>query len=180
MSCRRLARAYDESLNTVAGIAAALSPGTNWKRNLIGTHGVLEDIWDQARFFHTFGNGNLQKAWAIRLGRKPLEVLGGLKVREFYRSLLLRSGAVTDDAWMYDINDLGYCANTPPKGHHEACKEAVTMIASQQDLETYQIQATIWIQAKKEADSPGHENCENLVRSLLQMSDNDKLNLRTQ
>jgi hypothetical protein len=178
-SCRRLARAYDEELETVVGIAAALSPGTPWKRNLISTHGVLEDTWDQSRFYHTFGNGNLQKAWAIRLRQEPLEVLGGHKVRGFYRSILLQDGAVADDAWMYDVNDLGYSSTTPPKGHYEACKESVKMIASREDMKTYQVQAIIWIQAKKEAGSPGHETDPTLVPKLLRMSDNDKLNLRT-
>lgn len=178
-TCRRLARAYDTTLPQVAGMAAVLSPGTEWKRNVISVHGVLEDIWDQTRFYHTFGDGNLQKAWAIRMGRKPEEILSGFKVENFYRSILLESGAVTDDAWMYDINNLGYKTATPPKGHHEACTEAVTMIASQEGLETYQVQATLWIQAKKEAESAGHENCPHLVSKLLRMSDNDLLNLRT-
>jgi hypothetical protein len=159
-------------------MTAALSPGTSWRRNVLATHGVLEDTWAQSRFYHTFGDGNLQKAWAIRFGRKPLEVLRGHKVREFYRSILLQEGAVTDDAWMYDVNQLGYNSETPPKGHYEACKDAVQMIATQEDLETYQVQATIWIQAKKEAESPGHKNTGTLVSKLLSMSDNGKFNLR--
>lgn len=155
-TAQQLADAFSLELKQTVGIIAMMSPGTAWQENLQSAVGVMNDDWRSARAWHTFGNNNLQTAWQIRLGIKPLEeALRGRKVNAFYRSIMLEDGAACDDAWMYSANRLGYKSNSPPKGHHIACQEACKMLSSHLGWATYQVQAVIWTHLKRSAQSPG-------------------------
>lgn len=155
-TAQQLAEAFSLDVKQGAAIIAMMSPGTGWKENLQSAVGVMNDDWKSARAWHTFGNDNLETAWQIRLGLADAEeALRGRKVNAFYRSIMLEDGVACDDAWMYSANRLGYRSDSPPKGHHIACREACKMLSSRLGWTTYQIQAVIWTHLKRTTDSPG-------------------------
>jgi hypothetical protein len=76
-----LATEYDRSVSDIAGIIAALSPQTNWPDNQRKADQLIETGL-------TYGLGaNVAKAGRILAGEDPDEVLGGPKVRAFWRTL---------------------------------------------------------------------------------------------
>lgn len=90
--CRIAGGGRARHLSRNAGIVAALSPMNHWENNkrkaaeLISRRGVIE-------FGPNGSNGiglskNVAKAIAIYNGTDPLDVLGGLKVRAFYQTIL--------------------------------------------------------------------------------------------
>lgn len=87
-------------VRSMVGIIAALSPSTAWERNL-SLALTLAETGDCA---HAYGDC-IRKARRIRDGADPYEVLGGRKVRSFFRNLLYphRSGAVTIDRHAFSI-----------------------------------------------------------------------------
>jgi len=77
--------------NTVAAVIAALSPNNRWHRNIIDAEALIK--------VHSLGgeygaikvstySKNKDKAIRILEGEEPLDVLGGNKVRAFYRCIL--------------------------------------------------------------------------------------------
>lgn len=96
---RRLAREHGTTERTAAGVIAALSPRQKWSANVRAAGVVLEA--------HRLGldlpavglRRNVLKAWRIAAGERPLDVLGGPKVRAFYRNLTGDLSAVTVDVW---------------------------------------------------------------------------------
>ena len=85
---RAMGETYGTSLAQAAGIIAALSPLKSWGANVNLAHRFMA-----AGGLHTgYLSGGLSKARAILKGDHPLDVLGGLKVRNFYLSIIT-SGA---------------------------------------------------------------------------------------
>lgn len=84
-----------ETVITGAGILAALSPQLSWADNVAGARNLCEtgSALPAALTLHC------DRASVIRNGAAPLSVLGGRKVRSFYRNILEphRAGAVTID-----------------------------------------------------------------------------------
>lgn len=140
----RLSHKHAVSVETVAGIAAALSPLTTWGSNLEALRAVLEG--DQQRLdFHHGLKGNQRKAKEILQGTDPLDVLGGQKVTAFYRSLLLEPGAVCVDSHMWNaVERFGLSSASPTGNAARAIRTAVRMLASEFYKETFQIQAIVW------------------------------------
>ncbi len=139
--------------NTVAGVVAALSPGTEWSVNL-----------DQAERMCTSDHPSLvevstywaQKQKALRLlGEWMVEpeaiksVLSGprfFKTRAFFdclRSPL--SGAVVLDRWMGRV--WGFDQWTPRR--YESASGEVRELAKQVGLRPYQVQAVVWLCVKR-------------------------------
>lgn len=92
---------YSLPVSTVAGVIAALSPSNKWERNLtdadqlcraftLGGHSAADKIK-----VSTY-NANKIKALRILSGELPLSVLGGLKVRAFYRCIMGESSVCID------------------------------------------------------------------------------------
>lgn len=90
----KMAAKYGQPQSTCAGVIAALSPNNSWQRNIIDAHNIIRSYVlhgsDDARQVKvcTFGM-NKEKAIDILSGKDPLDVLGGLKVRSFYRLLFV-------------------------------------------------------------------------------------------
>ena len=91
---RDIATTYGLSIEQGCGILAALSPSTDWDRNIDLAYTMAET----GDCFHAYGDA-VEKARAIRGGADPDVVLGGRKVRSFYRNILRpdRPGPVTVD-----------------------------------------------------------------------------------
>jgi hypothetical protein len=91
-TARRLADRYDfADYSVVAGIIAALSPSNRWNRNVSDAESLIKTF----RFggaldaikVSTYSK-NKEKAIRILKGEPALEVLGGLKVKAFYRCII--------------------------------------------------------------------------------------------
>jgi len=82
--CRAFAAAHGTAVETVAGIYAALSPMNGWEENVANTLDVLR-LGAAARV--NTPEPNRVKAVRIANGEDPLAVLGGRKVRAFYRGI---------------------------------------------------------------------------------------------
>ena len=102
-----MAERYSVSLETAAGVVAALSPNNRWERNLtdadsmiraysIGGHNAADSIK-----VGTY-NANKIKALAILSGDDCLQILGGLKVRAFY-DCIIGGDSVCIDGHAYAI-----------------------------------------------------------------------------
>lgn len=85
---RRVANVYAErygvSVEVAAGIIAALSPLNSWGNNLNLAARFLEAGGLDAGYL----KANLAKARAILAGADPVQTLSGLKVTNFYRSIV--------------------------------------------------------------------------------------------
>ncbi|GAF86319.1 unnamed protein product [marine sediment metagenome] len=82
----KMARHNGVTVATAAGIVAALSPGCSWERNLEDAARLMRD-GDEFSGAGTYG-ANVAKAQRIRRGEKPLRVLGGAKVVNFYLCIM--------------------------------------------------------------------------------------------
>lgn len=104
----RMAARYGCSLQAAAGVIAALSPNSRWERNLKDADSLIRafcigTIADAAAVkVGTFGR-NKTKALDILAGADPLEILGGLKVRNFYSCIMGDTEAVCVDGHAFSI-----------------------------------------------------------------------------
>jgi hypothetical protein len=84
----RLADRYMlESMQHAAGIIAALSPSVSWSVNVRDAEAICAARQGEQVQCSTYGP-NIAKAIRIRDGANPLTVLGGYKVRRFYRCIV--------------------------------------------------------------------------------------------
>lgn len=102
MACR-----YGITLNTAAGVIAALSPNNRWERNLVDADSMI-------RAYSTGGyhaadsikvgtyHANKSKALNILSGINCLDILGGLKVRAFF-DCIIGGDSVCVDGHAYAI-----------------------------------------------------------------------------
>lgn len=103
--CHELDRAHSLPSGTVAGFVAALSPLNSWPSQLKYTPVSLVNGLELIRAGESAIHGitgpgffsNKDKASRILAGEKPLDVLGGDKVRAFYRNLTGDFSVVTID-----------------------------------------------------------------------------------
>jgi hypothetical protein len=103
--CQHIADNTSLSLDTVVGVLAALSPNNRWDKNVADTERLIKvsqagEDTDLIKV-STYGK-NKEKAIRILTGESPNAVLGGLKVRAFYRCIL-GSDAVCIDGHAYAI-----------------------------------------------------------------------------
>lgn len=148
--CASAAKLFGLEINQVAGIVAALSPLQSWRRNKIVALEFLERYSmgaDLAGLSQT-GN-NLIKAARIYNGENPLDVLGGLKVRSFYRNIMLDDSSVTIDRHAASIALDG--ANLCPSGDmrltsklYAQIEQAYIECAELLGYKPYTLQAIVW------------------------------------
>jgi hypothetical protein len=89
----QLAVQYNVSVPTACGVIAAVSPGSEWERNKRDAAAVLKAFADGKRGTElpavgSYGYKNILKAERCALGEDPNQVLGGLKVLNFYACIL--------------------------------------------------------------------------------------------
>lgn len=103
-SARVIAHKHGISVSQSIGVISAMSPGLNWGLNLIQAEELIKAYMSGLRGndlprLGTYGRRNIVKACRILDGEKPLDVLGGDKVRSFYQNILSPTGitAVTID-----------------------------------------------------------------------------------
>lgn len=128
-----------------SGVIAAMSPNTPWDRNLV----IARNAMATGVATGTLGNSCI-KANRIMAGEDPLSVLGGLKVRSFYKNIVdpTCSEAVTIDRHAYDIAvDTRNGKDRRPIGtpkQYEAIANAYRVVADSLGIMPWQLQAVTW------------------------------------
>jgi len=163
---RRVAQAlageYGVSLSTVAGVIAALSPRVHWADNVKGAETVLHraaypDVFGPGGELEGLGRGvpgfgaNIAKAERIAAGEAPLRVLGGDKVRAFYRAIMGDSDAAVVDMWM--LRAIGEPAHAKlTTRQYAAVAEALRAAAREAGIDTADFQAVVWTYVRGSAE----------------------------
>lgn len=139
----QLAAQYNLSIESVAGIIAALSPRITWEENVKGASHLLRTGSDRT----VAGlRANRQKAKRILRGESPSSVLGGKKVTSFYRNILGDTNTVTVDTWAARAAGLtDERVKLDRKRRYEKIADAYRTLAEVEGLEPRQAQAIVWL-----------------------------------
>lgn len=142
-----LANAYGVGRPTAAGVVAALSPQTRWRKNLEGAEAVLNgEPWRATGY-----GSNVAKAERIAAGSSPLLVLGGDKVRSFWANLVGSRATLTIDVWAQRAatgRDLA-----PPKGNrYRRIARAYEAAAAAVGEHPRDLQAICWLAIRPAAE----------------------------
>ena len=108
-----IAAEHGTSVETAAGIIAALSPRCQWSTNVVFAERVAARAAAGLPCPKVSTTANRGTAWLIATGTAPLDALGtvapsgrvvsGHKVRSFYANILGDTDAVTVDMWAYAV-----------------------------------------------------------------------------
>jgi hypothetical protein len=149
-TAKALGKEHGLSTRSVAGIIAAMSPRCSWENNLDDTRLILES--GENNGFFSFEDGVGKALWIID-GEDPDTVLGGRKVRSFWRNIADPDGSldVTLDSWM------GRCLTLPAGGRHaeqgyldragvyDAIADGFRTVAADHAVMPHQLQASLWL-----------------------------------
>lgn len=135
--CAQTARVFNLSVETVAGIVAALSPQLNWDKNKFNAVTLIAALVSNSPLPKLMAYpANVQKAIAIFNGQSPLDVLGengnkitGKKVQSFYRNIMGYTEYVTIDRHATDIAMFGLQGENHKSGDLGPTPKAYDMIA---------------------------------------------------
>lgn len=146
-------RALGRTVSQGVGVIAALSPMTAWDTN-IDQAKSLAQAHAQGLPMPTSGYGfkrNTAKAWAILEGARPLDTLGGDKVRSFYRNMMGCTHSVTVDRWAVRIalGDPSHSGQVP-SGEYDAMADAFRRVADKLGITARDLQAATWIWIRRE------------------------------
>lgn len=161
-----LALELGEGLTTGAGIIAALSPQISWVGNIAAAQALVsERSHEGAQAVGALGDG-ISKGLRILEGEKPSLVLGGRKVRSFYRNICLptRAGAVTVDrhAVAIALNGIGGASPSDKwlerAGTYQLIASAYRAESRSLGILPHQLQATVWLAHRRELDQHASGN----------------------
>lgn len=146
-------RKIGRTLHCGVGVIAALSPMQAWDTNielarkLAATHAAGEPMPTKGYGFKR----NTEKAWRILDGEAPLTVLGGDKVRSFYRNILGCEHSVTVDRWAVRIalGDPQHDGKVPA-GQYEPMAQAFRNVAERLGIGANVLQAATWVWIRRE------------------------------
>jgi hypothetical protein len=147
-----------------AGVIAALSPRARWSENLRNARAACEaaarvqgdpllgELAIEGAVWHATEPVGLtdprRKACRILNGEHPADVLGGPKVRAFWRNILGDTEAVTIDVWAQRAA-LGHWADHAPTGRrYDALADAYREAARDLGLPAPTVQATVWLHVR--------------------------------
>jgi hypothetical protein len=151
-----LAEEFDVSLDTCAGIVAALSVQQAWDT----ANGRMPNL-DRARELLSTGDAKtfkdpVRKANRILAGERPLDVLSGNKVRSFYRNLAApgQTDAVTLDRWMARAVGIPQSRLASAKTY-ETVADSFRLAASQLGISPDALQASVWTVVRRSPELIG-------------------------
>jgi hypothetical protein len=136
----RLACRYGTTKTVVAGVVAATSPRLRWNRNIAVSETLLAGGTPTGVL-----RASVDKARRILAGAKPLCVLGGNKVRSFYRALLGNTNAAVIDTWMVRASGLPATTKLDRNGTYERIAGELRDLARRLRIPVTHLQATIWV-----------------------------------
>jgi hypothetical protein len=144
--CAGLDLDHDLPSGTSAGVVAALSPLQSWESQVKYTPAVIVAGLAGERIPGAGWFANKDKAARILQGEAPLDVLGGDKVRSFYRNLTGDWSAVTIDR--HAVNIAGWTGakhdNRSNNPHYATIATAFRQAAKTLGLAPAEIQALTW------------------------------------
>jgi hypothetical protein len=130
---------------TAAGILAALSPRAQWSVNVRWAWAVARGR--ERAYPPAVGLPDARaKAWRIAHGERPSQVLGGPKVRAFWRAIAGDRDAAVIDIWM--LRAMGIDQPSVKPAQYERCAEALREAARRVRVPTRDFQATVWMQVR--------------------------------
>ena len=153
----RLADQYEISIDTAAGVIAALSPRNKWERNLIDAENIIaafkaggDEACEEIKVC-TFGS-NKKKAIDILIwgaqGELIKEILSGPKLCEFF-ACIIGEDDVCIDGHAYSIwfGDRIKLADVPSIGKklRAEIKKDYLAVAKKNNLTGYEVQAITWV-----------------------------------
>ena len=139
---RRISRRREVTLGQAAGVIAALSPRMRWSSNVRLADALCAGFEVRGVFA-----ANLAKAERILSGERPLDVLGGDKVRAFYRAIMAGGGKhVVLDVWM--MRAAGWTKATLTSREYASLVEALTAAAARVGEAPANFQAVVWAQVR--------------------------------
>jgi hypothetical protein len=134
-------------LEQSCGLLAALSPHVSWDVNVKDAHAILRDY---EAIVSTYGN-NRSKAIALLDGKRPDDVLGGNKVKAFFRCIFeyaTTQEVVVDRhsarlALNRDLNEC--CLLLGRKGIYQWIARAYQEVAFELGIKPHECQAVTWL-----------------------------------
>lgn len=148
--CAAWAENFGLTIAQFAGIVAAVSPQLSWAKNKEQAIEVCARLQNDKPLIGLMAYpANLAKAQRIFSGENPLDVLGGMKVRSFYRNIMLDESAVTVDRHAASIALYGL--DTAKSGEiavtdklYKLLAKAYTDVASVYNVTPYVVQSVTW------------------------------------
>lgn len=137
-----MARESGTTRQVAAGVVAALSPRLHWCRNVTMARNLLTGKPVTGVFA-----ASLTKARRIIRGSRPLVVLGGNKVRAFYKALLGDTGAAVIDVWLLKASGLAPGTRVTDAVYHQISSH-LAALAQRLGITVASLQATIWVSVR--------------------------------
>lgn len=139
---------------TGAGVIAALSPQLGWAPNIAAAVNLVKEDNPRPAGIGPF----IEKARRIRDGEEPEAVLGGRKVRSFYRNILYpgRPGPVTVDRHAVSVaTDIVDIRALDKTGFYQMVAAAYRGAGRLLNLYPHQAQAITWLTYRRLLDEQG-------------------------
>ena len=152
--CDTIARVLDLPTDVFIGVVAALSPRMTWYYNIANAVRLVNGLSTRA-----YGR-NVAKGKRILAGELPLDVLGGNKVRAFYRNILSRGedcSEVTIDTWALKAamgkDAWGDKISGITDKQYRRLEDAYKSVAGKFGIPATELQAVTWVHIKHQAQN---------------------------
>jgi hypothetical protein len=149
--CADLARKYDTSIETVAGVVAAISPQKQWDVNMRLAEQALDAFTKHAAIPRVNTPVQMRKVFKILKNLDPLDVLRGPKESCFYLNLAgLDPNAVTIDRHIWALvkeivkEQTGIEWRSLTSKRHGIITEAFKSLAAEHNLPGCGLQGILW------------------------------------
>lgn len=151
--CKVVADSQGVPFETFVGVVAALSPQMAWYYNLREAVRLVNGMTVRSY------PANRAKGKRILAGEKPLDVLGGNKVRSFYANILSKGkddSAVTIDTWALRIaiGETKGHANGITDKQYARLRTAYQNVARAIGILATELQAVTWVHIRNIAKRP--------------------------
>lgn len=167
-----LALDHSVELSVAAGVVAALSPRMAWSKNLDAAASILRAATNGARSAPRVGLGlSTRRAWSIAKGADPLSILGGRKVRAFYRAIIGDRDALTLDVWAARAARGADAKQPTTDRDHSALDASYRIAAAAAGESPREYQAILWLAARGIVENPAYYST---ARSQLSLINDDE------
>jgi hypothetical protein len=146
---------YPKDYNLFIDILSLTSPRQTVKQNVLNTIKTIDSIKysRQNSIVYGIANKQIQKNLKRYMETKQFN---GVKVNNFSASLKLKLGACTIDVWM--LKAFGIKRVSPTNKDIRIINQAIKSIADKLGLRSYEVQACLWVYAKKELNGTIHKD----------------------
>lgn len=153
---------YGVSRGNTAAVVAALSPQTRWRSNIVAAEALLEGRRSIA-LAHAYPL-NVAKADRVLSGDDADGVLGGPKVRAFWKNLAGNRNAVTVDVWAARAASGGQI-DAPSPAQYLRIADAYAAAADMVGETNRETQAIVWLAVRPVSE---HERDARAIQPLIE------------